>query len=176
MSRRSAVESRSVSQPQVDETEIMGDRVEITGDSRVLFLLAQTCCDGPVDVHTARDRLERIKWRQTVPCRAHVLKRPKSATQPTHLTPPAVKHISGPSESYWMVRRSILDPIFILDHDFEVPGTSGARPGPILKLRPNVPNFMNRGSDGGPTRFLGGAAQPSAVPQLWVQEARPAVQ
>ena len=70
----------------------------------------------------------------------------KSATQPTHLTPPAVKHISGPSESYWMVRRSILDPIFILDHDFEVPGTSGARPDPILKLRPNVTFFMRQGS------------------------------
>ena len=73
----------------------------------------------------------------------------KSATQPTHLTPPAVKHISGPSESYWMVRRSILDPIFILDHDFEVPGTSGARPDPILKLRPNVTFFMRQGSSKG---------------------------
>ena len=91
MSRRSAVESRSVSQPQVDETEITGDRVEITGDSRVLFLLAQTCCGGPVDVHTARDRLERIKWRQTVPCRAHVLKRPN---QP--LSPPTSHRLQSP--------------------------------------------------------------------------------
>ena len=45
-----------------------------------------------------------------------------------------------------MVRRSILDPTFILDHDFEVPGTSGARPDPILKLRPNVTNITGQGS------------------------------
>ena len=70
----------------------------------------------------------------------------KSATQPTHLTPPAVKHISGPSESYWMVRRSILDPICILDFDFEVLGTSKARPDPIIKLQQISPIFMTRGS------------------------------
>ena len=69
-----------------------------------------------------------------------------SATQPTHLTPPAVKHISGPPESYWMETRSILDPIFILDHDFEVLATSGARPDPILKHLPNVTFFMRQGS------------------------------
>ena len=48
---------------QVDETEITGDCKEINRDSRGLFLLAQTCCPDSGDVHTARDRLERIKWR-----------------------------------------------------------------------------------------------------------------
>ena len=40
MSRHSAVGSISVSPPKVDETEITGDRVEINGDRRLLFLLA----------------------------------------------------------------------------------------------------------------------------------------
>ena len=125
MSRHSAVGSISVSPPQVDETEITGDRVEINEDSRVLFLLRQTFAPDPGDIHAARDRRERIKWRQTVPCSAHVLKQPShAAAQPTHPTPPAVKHISGPSESYRMVRRSILDLICILDYDFEVPRAS----------------------------------------------------
>ena len=47
-----------------------------------------------------------------------------TAIQPTHLTPPAAEHILGPSESYRMVRRSVLDLIFILDYDPEVPEAS----------------------------------------------------
>ena len=102
MIRRSAVKSRSVSQPQVDETEIMGDRVEITGDHRVLFLLAQTCCGGPLDVHTARDRLERIKWRQTVPCSAQVLKQSSNShsAHPPH---------TACSQTYLRAIRELLD-------------------------------------------------------------------
>ena len=74
--------SHSVSPPQVDETEITGDHTEINGDSRVLFLLTRTCAPDPGDIHTARDRRERIKWRQTVPCSAHVLKQPNQPLSP----------------------------------------------------------------------------------------------
>ena len=53
--------AHSVIPPQVDEMKITGDHMEINGDSRVLFLLTQTCDPDPGDIHTARNRRERIK-------------------------------------------------------------------------------------------------------------------
>ena len=107
--------------PTVPKSKIF---TEINGDSHVLFLLTQTCAPDPGDIHATRDRRERIKGRQTVLCSAHVLKQPNQPLSPP--TPHRLQsNISqGHQRATGWFGRCILDLIFILDHDFEVPRAS----------------------------------------------------